>query len=366
MRPFFERKSINQLDAFLKSDEARQLFDSKERDLVCSASTIERTMSNLKRKELKDLLRATAMYMRRRGMWKGLKGKKVMSIDGSYFGKTFAACLEIVGKAPIMLGYRKSKRGGREYQDAMKIVKEELKSLGKGSIDIVVGDGLYLKSGFFTGCRKYNVRGVVKYTPHKDKKKPVMLADVDKLIEEGLVPLTEEFTDEERLEQVKMWKVDNNNFVRIKGLTVIRVHENKIKEKTGELKEYYIVIDGKVKMRKRGGDLTIKDYRELAKGAGRWSIEIECFRSLNQLMSSKRKYFKKVRARENMLTCILISFNLLSLYEYRETKRASVEVSMGNSKSKQRTRINLLKRIHEGLLRFIVERGVTIFRFDSS
>lgn len=70
--------------------------------MLCSASTIERRLSSIGPDGFNEILRRNALYMRERGLWKGIKSKVVMNLDGSCFGRMSATCMEIAGEAHAM------------------------------------------------------------------------------------------------------------------------------------------------------------------------------------------------------------------------------------------------------------------------
>jgi hypothetical protein len=359
-KAFFELKSINQLDSFLKTNDARRFFDSTHRKMVCSASTIERICRYTDPTQFRDILRNNAYYMRDLGLWRGIKNKKIVSIDGSFFGRLFAVCLLVAGKAPCMLGYKPSKKG-KEYTHALELIEQELPLLPYGYIDYLVGDGLYLKVKFFLTLRKYGTKGIVKYTPKPKKKRPKILQEIDKLIKKTTAP-DHSFTDKHRLQNVSMWVFNHRKLTEELGyFTVIKVKEESIKDQHSKASQYYIIIDGDISTSGKGRSLSLEQYRELAKGAGRWAIEIEGFKQMNQLFSSKRKYFKNSTAMENILTSIMLSFNLMSLYVYKHSKTLHV-----NSILRHRTRLNILKRLHNSLMRHLVTRGLNLFEFTDT
>lgn len=55
----------------------------------------------------------------------------------------------------------------------------------------------------------------------------------------------------------------------LKGFTVLKVTETPIKNPSAS-HSFYVIIDGNISTSGKGRSLTLKDYRELAKGSGRW------------------------------------------------------------------------------------------------
>jgi hypothetical protein len=285
---------LNELDSFLQTNEAKILFSSEQRDRVVSESLIRKVFSQINPQDIKKTLIDYAKYLSSKGAFKGMKGHTILSVDGSAFGGRYGVWVQICGNYPCIVNYQMYSKYGDEYKAALKAVEEVFKELNIKNC-IVCADGLSLREGFFDMCNKNGAYGFVRYTPKKGKRKPLIIREADECFEDEKLQRyieCEEFKDEERDEEVEIKCVRGLEYGKKKvkrKVNVIRVRE--ICCKSGQVGEYYIVSDYNFGFGKKV--LSLKDARELAKGKGRWQIEINGFKQANQLFGTKTKHVYK-------------------------------------------------------------------------
>lgn len=365
-----EMPSMNALDAFLKEEEVKKFFNSTHRKMVASDTTIERIYRTIKTDELKNILSKTIEVVENDGREKGVKGKVIGSVDGSRFGKRWANVFMLCGEVRCVVDYEIYTKRGNELNAAKKLIPRVLKGR---KVDITVGDSLYLNKPFFKMCLKNNSHGLVKYTPDKDARLPDILRELENILDRGNDEMRREMYIEEGIDYKRMvrYKVESVREFKMDGIkesiTAMRITEEKIKKdkkNEGNQTKYFIVTTYPVEHKKveESKEITVLDCRELAKGAGRWAIEIQGFKQMNQLFSSKRWKFKNRRAWENMLLTIFILFNVFFDFQHTMLKKEKME----ESKKKLLSRYTPIKYLINIIgKRFFLDVVKDKIRFDS-
>lgn len=389
--PFFERYSLNQIDAFHRTNNAKTFFQMKHRKMVASDSLIELIYKNLNPKHLKEVLGQIADDMIKNGLAIGIGGHRILSIDGSHFGREKAVVASFVSLFDCYVDHEAYTQGKEGLSTRMLIRRV----CSKYPTDIVVTDGLGLNRKFFKTCRECDVIGFVKFTTKEGKEKPSIIRDADGILEraeEFPEVFYKKYTDYERMKDVEIWMcsgfelIDESRLRKKKksgkkmsrkkenGLTVIRVREREIK--SNQEREFYIITDGEVSREEKKEEgkgkekkLNINEAREIAKGEGRWSIEINGFRELSQLFASKRKTMRDKVGSTNMLTSRLISLNILNCFLSKNNKMKKGEAKIKQKKEfcglngKSATKVNVMKLIHEFLVQYIIRKRCSIYSF---
>jgi hypothetical protein len=80
LSPYFGCKSLNELDSFLQTNEAKILFSSEQRDRVVSESLIRKVFSEINPQDIKKTLIEYAKYLSSKGAFKGMKGHTILSV----------------------------------------------------------------------------------------------------------------------------------------------------------------------------------------------------------------------------------------------------------------------------------------------
>jgi len=349
LRPFFGCESINQLDHFLKTTKAKTLFGCVKRTMVASATTIRRIFLMLLPNQFKKGLLSFVKYLYSIGALKGVKEHIIACVDGSCFGNNFAVCFYIASGCSAMVNFKTYKKRGKELKAAYKLIKETLHLLADSCIQIhlLCTDALYFNIKFFNLCIEHDIHPFVVYTYKKksdcDKRYRTIIEEADRIFDSKIYQKDvkcKRYEDRVRkqLVEIKCAKGFEMRGVS-KPLNVIRIRERDIKTNT-HIKTTYIITTYNFTEEEREGVLSLIQARELSKGDGRWSIEIDGFRNLNQLFDSKREFTRGNRRRfENYLIGIFFSYNVLALYIFFEKKDMPYREYRQGKKYKTKKRI---------------------------
>lgn len=323
--------------------------------MVASATTIRRVHKQIELQQYKNSLINYSLYANSVGSWTGIKKHKIMSIDGSTFADRYAVCLQVSGKYPYIINYSRYKFG-EELIAAYIMLSETLSVLQSNEIhvDLVCADGLYLNQNFLNLCIDNNISPFVKYTPDpSSKRRPIILDEADRIFASASLSkdiVYKEFEDNQRKEKVRMWYGKGFSMTGVKKqVNVIKVEETTFNyNKKQTTNTYYIVSTYDFIDKELEDKLSLEDARELAKGEGRWAIEIKGFRQLNQRFGSKTRFSENDSIFENILISTFLGYNLLSVYLFFMDRSSGI-VEWRNAK-KYITVIRIMRKLREELI----------------
>ena len=306
------KQSFHQIDLFARTEGAKKWLGSK-RSMVASDATFGRVLPLMNRSQLRTILREAYRLLRKQGhgtlsLPSGRK-LRAAAVDGTCWGGRYASAVEILGKPPVVIDFEPAPGQGHELATSETLLRRAVESFGKGFVDIVLGDGLYITQGMLRLCRNDLGTHLLVKTQELDGLN--ILKDAEALFGAG-----REFgSDVEHRSGIDLvrnlrYEVWAARGFRHEGfeeeLKVARVVTEPLK---GEAKrETFWIITTDL-------NLSAEDMRELAHL--RWWIENQGFRALNEAMNSKHVWTRGAKAAEvfeALMLMMLLSFMLVVTY----------------------------------------------------
>jgi len=304
------QSSLLEVDQNGRLAEVRSWFGTS-RDMVVSDTTLSRSLSGFALEPLREVLWEIAQSMLKREPMRVelASGRKVRiaNLDGSQWGDFPGCVLTLVGKrVDIVAGYRMSAGRGHELATSRKLLRDARQRLGKGFVDLLAVDALYMtekelkwavdQGGYHlvvkTSDERLSViqdaRGVLFSTGagRAEGVERIEAVDTDRMVHYG---------------------VSAAGGFQWHGLTlkVAHVIERFLKPKRGhpDISQFWVISTDE--------QLSAQEMRELAHL--RWNIENRTFRRLNHLVKSKRRLTKHSHVREALLGLWFIGLNLFGL-----------------------------------------------------
>lgn len=304
------KQSFHQIDLFARTKEARRWLGS-DRRMVASDATLWRVLPTMNRAELRAFVHRAYRHLRKQGHGSielpSRRTIRAAAIDGTCWGgKRYASAVEILGDPPVVLDFEVSPGEGHELATSATLLRRVAQEFGKGFVDIVLGDGLYMNQETMKLCRKELGTHLLIKTEELDTL--LILKDA-----EALFNATGEWAreveqvqgvDSERNLRFSIWAASGFHHAEFEGdLKVARVRTEPIKGK-GEPETFWIVTTDTT--------LSANDMRELAHR--RWSIENHGFRALNDAMNSKHVWTRgknSAQTFEVLMLMMVLSFLLV-------------------------------------------------------
>ena len=298
--------SLLAVDQSARLPEIRAHHGSRRR-LVASDSTIERSLRGFNLPVLHRVLWELGRCLRSRReleltLPSGARAT-VGIVDGSAWGSDFGSVLLLTGDGlDAAVGYQMSAGQCQELATTRALLAEAVEWYGQGWVQYVVVDGLYFtEEDLQRSCQQWGQHLVVKTT---EQETLAVLQDAAGLFfaEGGPLQGVEvvEGCDEVRQESYRILGCGGFCW---HGLTlkVAYVSEHPIKPRAGrQEKPFWVVTTDE--------GLSLEDMRFLAHR--RWHVENNGFRTLNQLVGSKRRLTKHAVVREALLGLWLIGLDL--------------------------------------------------------
>lgn len=303
------KKSFHQIDLFARTDGAKKWLGSK-RPMVASDATFWRVLPVMDRSQLREFVRRGYELLRKKGhgTLRLPSGRllRAAAVDGTTWGGRYASAVEILGKPSAVIDFEPALGKGHELAASEIVLRRLAKSLNKGFVDIVLGDGLYITKEMLGLCR--NELGTHLLVKTKELESLNILKDAEALFAAGGEFEAEvehrQGTDLGRGLSYQIWAAGGFHHAGFKDdLKVARVKTKPLKGEA-ERETFWIVTT----------DLTLsaEDMRELAHL--RWSIENHGFRALNEAMNSKHVWTRGAKAAEvfeALMLMMLLSFMLV-------------------------------------------------------
>ena len=303
------QKSLLEVDQAARLPEMRAYHGSNRR-MVVSDTTMERSLRGFDLEAVHGVLwELGGLLMAQEGMKLTLpSGRRAVVgiVDGSGWGRELGFALVVSGDdLDAAVGYRLSPGQGHELETTRSLLSEGYQVYGRGWLNYVVADGLYMtEEDFRTSFNEWGHHLVVKTTEETLE----VIQDARGLFfgpggpVEG-VDVVRGF-DEARGEEYEI--IGCGGFVwHGLRLKVAYVREKAVKPREGRQEEPFWVVT-------TDETLSLEDMRFVAHR--RWHVENEGFRMLNQLVSSKRRLTHDVHVREALLGLWLIGLNLFVWY----------------------------------------------------
>lgn len=288
-------------------------WHESEREMVASDTTIVRSLAGFALEPVREALWQTARAMRERpGMRVKLpSGRKVRLgiADGSEWGHFTGSVLALSGKrATVVAGYAMGKGRGHELATTRKLLAEGVRRLGRGFVDLLVVDGLYVtERDFRWGVEEGGCALVVKTS----EESLTVIADARELFFGNPAEM------EGSLEHVRGTDAERGIEYEIIAAAGFRwndlphpvkiawVRERFLKPKPGHPAEttFWVITTDQT--------LSAEDLREVAHS--RWRIENGIFRRLSGLVDSKRRLTADAHVREALMGLWFLGLNLMGI-----------------------------------------------------
>lgn len=230
-------------------------------------------------------------------------------VDGSAWGRDFGSVLLVSGDhVDAAVGYRMSAGEGHELETTRALLSEAAEVYGRGWLDYVVADGLYMtQQDFQRGLEQWGHHLVVKTTEETLE----VIEDARGLFF-GSATLPEGVEAARGLDPVRgqEYEIIGCGGFQWHGLElkVAYVGQRALKPREGREEEPFWVVT-------TDETLSLEEMRVLAHR--RWHVENNGFRQLSQLVSSKRRLTHNVVVREALLGLWLIGLGLFCYYVWK-------------------------------------------------
>lgn len=309
------QKSFHQMDWWARLESVRRFLGSRRR-MVVSRTTLWRVLPAMDREALREFLQQHYGAWKQRtsgGQLTLPSGRKVRLgiLDGSLFGDA-ASFLLVKGDAgDFFLDVEVWPGPGKELPSSEILMDRAIDRHGKGFVDLVAGDGLYINAPFLTAMRAHGVHALVKIK-HQEETRLNLLSDAKALFDSDATRDALEIvegTDADRGVSYRVEAAPGFEHTGYAGkLKVARVVERRIK-KGGRVPEPFWIVTTDEK-------LEAKDLRELAHL--RWSVENQGFKMLNDQLHSKHIWTRGKNRRaifETLTLLMFLAFALIKGYE---------------------------------------------------
>lgn len=314
------KRSFHQIDLLARARSMRRLLGSK-RDMAASDTTLERVLPTIHLDEVREELQKAYIRKKQRGATIRLcSGRRIRVgvIDGHVTGSGMASCLQILaGRRPFLVDAEPYDKDGKELPSSTALLQRAGSRHGKGFIEIVLLDPLYVSGPFWTECRKCGVHALVKGETAK-KEELLVLREARELCAVGgdsaLIERAQG-TDAARGVSYRVRAVRGLKHDTYAGtVKVALVEETHLKPRRGKhanrpnVSSFWVIATDE--------DLTPEEMREL--GHLRWTIENQGFRSLNAHLGSKGTWTRGKLKKETfpvLLLLMFLAFNVASEFE---------------------------------------------------
>ncbi len=300
------KQSFHQIDLFARTKEARRWLGS-DRRMVASDATLWRVLPTMNRAELRAFVHKAYRLLRKQGHGSielpSRRRIRAAAVDGTCWGgKRKASALEILGDPPVVLDFEVSPGEGHELATSATLLRRGAQEFGKGFVDIVLGDGLYITQEMMKLCRQELGTHLLVKTKELDGL--LILKDAEALFNASGEVEHLEGVDLDRNLRFRVWAAGGFHHAEYpEELKVARVTTEPLKGK-GERETFWIVSTDQT--------LSAGDMRELAHR--RWSIENHGFRALNEAMNAKHVWTRgehSAQTFEALMLMMLLSFLLV-------------------------------------------------------
>ncbi len=303
------RRNFHQMDQWARMGGVKRLLGSR-RFMVASDATLWRVLPGVNVETVREFVQQSY------GRWKELtegaltlsKGRRlrVGIVDGSMFGKFYASCLQIkADRGDYFLDLEVGAGKGKELPTSEALLARATARHGKGFVDLVMGDGLYITEKFLESSRGRGLHVLVKTTEEGSLN---ILQDARAIFDSretsGLAE-KKSGVDADRGVTYVVQAAGGFRHAEYSGtLKVARVTEEPVKPSLKRGREVFWVIC-------TDETLTAVDLRELAHL--RWSVENQGFKMLNEQMNSKHVWTRGAKSRQTFEVLMLLMFLTFAL-----------------------------------------------------
>lgn len=303
----FRKRSFLQIDQFLREKEVKKFIGSK-RTQVASDTALPRILTGLCLTQLRNLNYLIYGRAKQNGLLRLknplLADLRIGVVDGSCLGGIFwATGFELLGDPPVMLDFEPMANKGKELPTSSKLFNRLKKRFGKGFIDLVLMDGLYVSQYHINQYIRANIDVLIK----TDEVRLNIIEDAEGIFNQwGKCQddvAYEKGVDEQRAVEYEIWSASGFRLEGVERLfKVARVKERNLK--TGDETTFWVLTTRL--------SLSNTQMRELAHR--RWSIENNGFKQLNNQVESKRIWTHDEDVWLRLFWIQIMAFNLIGLF----------------------------------------------------
>jgi hypothetical protein len=303
------RKSFHQLDLFGRQKEVREWLGT-DRYMVASDATLWRVLPGMDLPQIREELQQACVLLRHQGHGKIAlpEGRtlRAAAVDGSVLSGRTASVLEILGAHAAVADLEPCQNKGKELPASEALLRRYFHR-HPGSIDVVLGDGLYITQGMIRLCREELGTHLLVKTSEESL---VLVRNAEEMFESRSRPIEESRgVDLPRGVAFEIQAVSGLRHADVPHpLKVARVKLERIKgPNRNSCEDFWIITTDQ--------SLTPLQMRELAHL--RWSIENHAFRALSAAMDSKHAWTRGENSDarfEVLMLLMFLAFTLLLAY----------------------------------------------------
>lgn len=297
--------SLLGLDQFLRTEGGLRLFGARK--ALVSDSTLSRSLSGFAIAPLRTLLWQIYEKARTIGPSRlpvGIERLRVGMIDGSCFGKLKASCFAQLGSVCLMADCERFEKQGQELAASERLLQRLCSRFGKGFVDLLLVDGLYMAQGFIRCALAYGIDVLIKT---EEETLDIIKDARGLLLHENAKAFGVQIVSGTDYKRLRTYEVRVIGGLFHQGVDtpfqVAYVQEKEIK--TDKTYAFWVLTT-------RTG-LTPNQVRELAHG--RWDEENNGFKAMNHLVHTKHLYAHAPEAQQAVLFILMMAANLFQLFD---------------------------------------------------
>lgn len=309
---FLGQKSLLSVDKFNRSTEVLNWYGKKGKKMVVSDTTMTLSLGGFNCEKLREILKDAYRVSEKEGTSAMTlpSGKKLRIgiVDGSKLGGIMGSVLMVPGIVNAPLDVERYTMG-KELEATKIVLNRTVKRFGKGFVNIILGDALYLTTNHISQCREHLGSEVLIKTENECldiiKDARGLFFGAEGKIGDGIEQL--KGLDITRSIEYEIIACSDFRWQELPyEFKIAHVREKKLKPIKGrsEIKEFWIVTTDV--------NLSGEDMRELYHI--RWEIENNVFKRLNSLVKSKRGYIRNPKVKEALLLIWFVGLILLGFY----------------------------------------------------
>lgn len=296
------------MDQFARRKAVRRLLGCPQRAMVCSDSTIERSLPGFEIQPVRAML--AQIYERQPiqavQVKVGTQRLRLGAIDGSQFGHFLASGMLILGRdVDLWVDAEPMEKRGKELPTSGRLLDRCVRRFGPGFIDLLLLDGLYVAQDFINHCLDAQIDVAIK----TDEEGLLILEQANALFDHRQSFTGVEYVhgfDPQRWCQYQVWACGGFHHTGVEApLWVARIQEYYPKSPPDKQHRLFYLLTT------RPG-LPALQLREV--GHRRWQVENNGFRALNTLAHTKRVFTHNDHSFLAALLIFFVAFNLIHLF----------------------------------------------------
>ena len=302
------KRHFLQMDQLARRRAVKRLLGCPQRAMVCSDSTLERSLPGFEIEPVRALLARIyeSQPIQAVQVRVGRHRLRLGAIDGSQFGHFLACGLLILGRsADLWADAEPMEKRGKELPTSRRLLDRCVQRLGPGFLDLLLLDGLYVAQDFINHCLQAQIDVAIK----TDEEGRLIIEQANALFDHRQIFTGVEYQegfDLERWCQYQVWACGGFHHIGVEApFWVARIQEDYPKSPPDKQHRLFYVLTT------RPG-LSALELREV--GHRRWQVENNGFRALNALAHTKRVFTHDDHSFLAALLIFLVAFNLIHLF----------------------------------------------------